>query len=114
MEFKAQGLANTAWACATVNMSDEMLFTSLAKAAEQAVMEFSANELARMQQQVNELQSHEFANAEAFAAINLSDERLSISLARGDQRRADDFKEEHLRMLLWAWSRIEIHLRLRV
>ena len=33
-KFNAQELANTAWAFATVDLSDELLFTVLAKAAE--------------------------------------------------------------------------------
>ena len=38
-EFKAQGLANTAWAFATVDQSDALLFTALARAAEQRICE---------------------------------------------------------------------------
>ena len=39
--FKAQALANTAWAFATANLCDEQLFTVLARAAEQRVNEFN-------------------------------------------------------------------------
>ena len=45
IEFNEQGLANTAWAFATVNQSDERLFTALAEAAEQRVSEFKAQGL---------------------------------------------------------------------
>ena len=45
-EFNAQGLANTAWAFATVGQKDEQLFKSLAKMAERRLDEFNAQGLA--------------------------------------------------------------------
>ena len=47
-ELNAQGLANTAWAFATLNMDqwDEMLFAPLARASEQQMHIFFPKELA--------------------------------------------------------------------
>ena len=45
-QFNAQGLANTAWAFATVGQKDEQLFKALAKMAEQRLDEFNAQGLA--------------------------------------------------------------------
>ena len=45
-EFYAQGLANTAWAFATVGQQDEQLFKVLAKMAEQRLDQFNAQDLA--------------------------------------------------------------------
>ena len=42
----AQGLANTAWAFATVKRPNEKLFTALARAAKRLVNEFNAQGLA--------------------------------------------------------------------
>ena len=41
-QFNAQGLANTAWAFATVGQKDELLFKSLAKMAERRLDHFKA------------------------------------------------------------------------
>ena len=41
-EFNAQGLANTAWAFATVRQSDAHLFIALARVAEWRVSDFVA------------------------------------------------------------------------
>ena len=63
-----QGLANTAWAFATVDQLDTKLFCRLAKAAEQRLCEFDAQHL---------------ANASwAFAIVSQSDVSLFASLAR--------------------------------
>ena len=47
-ELNAQNLANTAWAFATVDQSDEKLFGLFARAAERRVSQFNAQELANM------------------------------------------------------------------
>ena len=44
-EFTAQNLANTTWAFATVNQSDEKLFTESARAAEPRLSEFDTQNL---------------------------------------------------------------------
>ena len=45
-KFGAQGLANAAWAFATMSQQDEQLFKALARMAEQRLDKFSAQELA--------------------------------------------------------------------
>ena len=45
-EFNAQDVANTAWALATVDQSDEKLFTELARAVERWVSEFKTQNIA--------------------------------------------------------------------
>ena len=45
-EFKPQGLANTAWAFATVGQQDEQLFKALARMAEQRLDEFNPQGIA--------------------------------------------------------------------
>ena len=45
-EFKPQELANTAWAFATADHSDEKLFATLACAAKRRVREFNVQDLA--------------------------------------------------------------------
>ena len=45
-QFNAQGLANMAWAFATVGQEDEQLFKALAKMTERCLDEFSALGLA--------------------------------------------------------------------
>ena len=47
-EFNAQGLANTAWAFATVGQKDELLFNALARMAERRLDQFNAQGLANM------------------------------------------------------------------
>ena len=71
-----QELANTAWPFATVNQSDEKLFTALATAAEQRVREFSEQDYANL--------------AWAFATMNQSDEKLFTLLARAAEQCVDD------------------------
>ena len=44
-QLNAQGLANTAWAFATVGQKDEQLFKALSRAAEQRVGDFMAKQL---------------------------------------------------------------------
>ena len=41
-EFNAQGLANAAWAFATVGQQDEQLFKALARMAERLLDKFNA------------------------------------------------------------------------
>ena len=45
-QFNAQGLANTAWAFATVGQKDELLFNALARMAERRLDQFNAQGLA--------------------------------------------------------------------
>ena len=45
-DLKAQGIANTAWAFATANRFDALLFAIFACAVERFVVEFSAQNLA--------------------------------------------------------------------
>ena len=64
-EFHAQGLANTAWACATVHEADEKLFIASARAT----------------RRVSEFKPQNLANAAwAFATMNQSDEKLFCGL----------------------------------
>ena len=68
-EFKAQGLANTAWAVAiaTTGQPDAQLFMALARMAERRVEEFKAQD---------------FANAAwAFATAGQPDAQLFMALA---------------------------------
>ena len=66
-EFKPQNLANMAWAFATVNQSDEILFMALARVAEQQVSEFTEQGLTN--------------TAWAFATVHQSEEKLFTALA---------------------------------
>ena len=45
-EFNAQGLANTAWAFATVGQKDDQLFKALARMAERCLDQFNGQGLA--------------------------------------------------------------------
>ena len=47
-KFRAQELANTAWAFATVGQPDKQLFKALARMAEQRLDKFNAQALANM------------------------------------------------------------------
>ena len=47
-KFRAQELANTAWALATVGQQDEQLFKVLARMAEQRLDKFNSQGLANM------------------------------------------------------------------
>ena len=67
-QFKAQGLANTAWAFATVGEPDVQLFAALARAAELRLGDFKVQDLAN--------------TAWAFATANQSDAQLFVALAR--------------------------------
>ena len=44
-QFSAQGLANTAWAFATVGQKDDQLFKALARMAEWRLDKFNAQDL---------------------------------------------------------------------
>ena len=44
--FNPQNVANTAWACATVNYRDEKLFAALARAAERRLSNFDPQNVA--------------------------------------------------------------------
>ena len=66
-EFNAQELANTAWALAAVNLSDERLFKVLAREAKRRVSVLKVQNLAN--------------TAWAFATVNLLDETLFRALA---------------------------------
>ena len=45
-EFSMQGLANTAWAIATIQSPDETLFTAVARAVDRRMKEFSMQGIA--------------------------------------------------------------------
>ena len=45
-EFKAQEIANTAWAFATMNHAHKQLFAALARAVERQLSEFNARDVA--------------------------------------------------------------------
>ena len=47
-QFNAQGLANTAWAFATVGQKDDQLFKALARMAKRHLDKFNAREFANM------------------------------------------------------------------
>jgi len=66
-EFNAQGLANTAWAFATVRLRDEKLFMALAREAERRVSELNAQSLAN--------------TAWAFATVNVLVDEMFTALA---------------------------------
>ena len=74
-QFNAQGLANTAWAFATVGQQDEQLFKALARMSEQRLVELNAQELA--------------STAWAFATVRQQDEHLFKALAQMAKRRLD-------------------------
>ena len=45
-EFNSQGCANTVWACAAMDRSDELVFAALVRASSWGVGEFNTQELA--------------------------------------------------------------------
>ena len=68
-DFNSQGLANTAWAFATVDHKEERLFAALAAAAEWRMKDFNLQELANI--------------AWAFATAVRVDETLCMAWAIG-------------------------------
>jgi len=73
IEFNAQGLANTAWAFASLTHRNEKLFSALAIAAEQRLSKFN---------------TQCFINTSwAFATVKHRDEKLLSALAIAAQRR---------------------------
>ena len=64
-EFKAQHIANTAWAFATLGRLDKLLFAALARTAEQRLCEFKAQEISN--------------TAWAFATLGCLDELLFVA-----------------------------------
>ncbi len=124
-EFKLQQLANTAWAFATVSLSDEKLLTALARVALRRMSKFNAQDLANtawafttmnlsderlfsafarsVERQVNELNAQNLANtAWAFATVNLSDEKLFKAVAKAVERRVSELNEQELANMAWA------------
>ena len=71
-----------AWAFATASMSDEKLFTALARETERWVSEFEVLNLAN--------------TTWAFATVNLMDKELFASLASESERRVSEFRVQDL------------------
>ena len=103
-QFKAQELANTAWAFATVGQKDEPLFNALAKMAERRLDQFNAQELAN--------------TAWAFAMVGQRGELLFAAwatvvtsffavLARAEEPCTGYLSAQGLCMIVWASSRRE-------
>ena len=88
-EFNVQGLANTAWAFATVNLLDKKLFAALAREAERRVSEFNAQDLAN--------------TAWAFATMNRSDEKVFTAVATATERRLGEFNALGLANAAWEF-----------
>ena len=89
-EFKAQELANTAWAFATASQPDTSLFTALARAAEWRMCEFKAQELANA--------------AWAFATAGQLDASLFTALARAAKWRMCEFIAQEVANTAWAFA----------
>ena len=81
-EFKAQGLANTAWAFATLELREERLFTTLAKAAGWRECEFNAQEFTII--------------AWAFAKVKQLNEKLFTVLTNVGERHMGEFNAQGL------------------
>merc|ERR1711939_656071 len=82
-------LANTAWAFATLGLSDAQLFTVLARAAEKRIDDFNSRDLAN--------------TAWAFASLGLSDAQLVTVFARAAERH-HEFNAQDLAELAWAFA----------
>ena len=89
-QFNAQGLANTAWAFATVGQQDGQLFKALARMAERRLDQFNAQELANM--------------AWAFATVGQQDVQLFKALAKMVELRLDQFNAQELANTAWAFA----------
>ena len=87
-EFKAQDLANTAWAFATADHSDSQLFAWLARAAERRMGEFNAQTI------VN--------TAWASATADHSDALMLEALARVAEQRIGEFNAQSIANTAWA------------
>merc|ERR1712070_1100815 len=91
-EFKAQELANLAWAFATAgHTACSPLFTAVATAAESRMPEFKPQELANL--------------AWAFATLGCPRSKWPPRLARTCQRQIKDFKPQELAKTAWAFAK---------
>ena len=96
-DFNSQGLANTAWAFATLGQLDAQLFTALAREAERSVDDFNPQELAN--------------TAWAFATLGQLDAQLFMALARQAElcggNFVGNFKPQGLANTAWALSQLQ-------
>ena len=84
--------ANTAWALAMMNQSDEKLFKALARTAERRENKFKLQDLAN--------------TAWAFATVSQSDEKLFTAWARAAKKRVRRFRQQDLATTACAFATV--------
>ncbi|KAJ1638049.1 hypothetical protein T492DRAFT_586168, partial [Pavlovales sp. CCMP2436] len=90
-------LANTAWAFATLSISEPQLFEAIARASEQRIGDFKPQELAN--------------TAWAFVMFGISEPRLFEAIARASKQRFGDFKPQELANIAWAFAIVGVATR---
>ena len=120
-------VANTAWAFATLKLTDETLFTALAHEAERRVSEFNSQEIAntawafaRVKQpdeklfamrsaEAGEFGSRELANTACGAAHSCRGMSLGVllrALATATVWRMGEFNTQDLANMVWAFAEV--------
>jgi len=89
-EFDAQGLANTAWAFATLGVRAPQLFDAITRESEQRIGSFTTQNLAN--------------TAWAFAALGVPAPRLFDAIARESEQRIRSFDAREISNTAWAFA----------
>ena len=106
LDFNLQGLANTAWAFATMGHREETLFAALAAAAEWRMRDFTSQHLATTAW-MRDFNSQGLANtAWAFSTVRSKEKRLVNALAVAAGWRLRDFNSQDLANMAWAFATV--------
>jgi very-short-patch-repair endonuclease len=92
--FNAQGVANTAWAFGTLNISDTRLFDALSHRAQEIISEFNPQCVAN--------------TAWAFGTLNISNTRLFDALSQRAQQIITQFKPQDVANTAWASATLKV------
>jgi hypothetical protein len=129
--FKAQEVSNTAWAYATLNVSDGALFSALSHRAQSIIGDFKAQGVSntawpyaalniwdsalfsalshRAQNIIGDFKAQEVSNtAWAYARLNVSDTDLFSALSRRAQNIIGDFKAQEVSNTAWAYATLNV------
>jgi hypothetical protein len=99
-EFDAQGLANTAWAFATLGITDHQLFKAIARESKQRMGSFEPQGLA-----IGSFEPQGLANiAWAFATLSIPAPQLFEAIARDAEQRIGSFEPQGLANTAWAFA----------
>ena len=93
-EFNPQGLANTAWACATVGHASPALFDAIASASMALVGEFKPQELA--------------STAWAYATVGHKSLVLFDAIAKASVKRVGELDPQGLANTAWAYAACDV------